>query len=524
MEDEGIRRNSATTGPSRSFIREEDSRTSQASSSSEAPYAELLHRGRRIPREARFNERAPPRHLFGSQKSDADSDAVSDADSVVSEFQDKDASSSASLILETPPSQRPVKSHDETQAHRAFAPEPARRFHSDDLPVQPMSPSLPSSHPAALLQKEMARQVKESGKKEMELPALPLQGRPAASQPRHNTSPSAAPSSSQVADAWASQAPRTGKDIPVNASTAGEWVSRLQALQEVSKAHAECSRNIFAHAEKLCGEAATLDSKAKAKLMDGINADIDSSREMLARHAQGLISTDLADLRVLKVESKKLSDRLERMKKQYTKELTSLREILRMPQPARTEAFSKVTQNVKNEYDPFLYMEADGRSATITVLQEKMKALLARRPEMRDKLNRVEMMRLEDLFKKDLVSSLEKRVAKLNEQNVEARQTMAILEAKNNQLSRKVDAVSSTGSALSRGQVFSSSSSGEFEEVRERQATLRQQELHPVPDPAEPAGRPKAGRPRRPLTLQRQSSQRSEVSEDSGRALRNQVK
>mmetsp|Transcript_131703 Transcript_131703/g.185820 ORF Transcript_131703/g.185820 Transcript_131703/m.185820 type:complete len:463 (-) Transcript_131703:51-1439(-) len=404
-----------------------------------------------------FNERAPPVWLVGSGqgKAEDDDDACSSADSVCSGYQEQDASE-----------------------------QPA-------TPQSPASHGVSSSSEGTPSDMRKAPRMSDVKKDKAELPAV-------AGAERRPASGSSARDSLRSPQGTSPPAPGVQStvdqvEISVNASTAGEWVNKLKALQDVADEHSSCACRIMGHVEEMFPEAREFSSSTKSKILDEIFLQLELSRELLERHAQGLIGTDLAELKMMKAEYKRLDDRLVRMNKLFAKEVSSLRDLLQKKKEGVTPA------PPKSSYEPLMFMEPAQRSWLLGLLEEKLEALLEANPDIERRVNAAELARLRDLFKKEQQSSLERKVAKLNEEDQAARKQIAVLEAYNEKLKLEIRKIDDSGSSTST-LVDGLAPEGSASLLVVKQTSGSSAAMSP------PAGKPKTGRPKRGATFTRAGS------------------
>jgi len=215
----------------------------------------------------------------------------------------------------------------------------------------------------------------------------------------------------------------------VTASTAGEWVSRLQALQDISAAHRVVAGKVKDHIQELIPQAKDyMDPGVEKRLLQAITQDLEVSRELLAEHAQGLIGSDLAELRIVKAENKKLANQMAKMNKQYTKELAVLKEAIRVRAEKGPEHIKKVMGSA-DLYEPLMFLTSEQRTCCLSILEEKLKALFSADPRIRETADKANMSKLEDEFRRERLAALEKQVAQLTAQLAESREQVAKLEA-----------------------------------------------------------------------------------------------
>mmetsp|Transcript_40788 Transcript_40788/g.91203 ORF Transcript_40788/g.91203 Transcript_40788/m.91203 type:complete len:220 (+) Transcript_40788:80-739(+) len=173
-------------------------------------------------------ERAPPPWLVGAGKED---DARSDADSVVSEYRDESEQATQS------PTSLEVSSNSDHALHDGK-------------------------------KTKEASQERKRKQKELELPMVAgAEGRPRPSSGSSAREPASPPAKSAMQ-----------QDLSVSASTAGEWVNRLQALKDVSDEHASCARRMLVHVEDMFSEVRALSSDAKSNILEQIFTELELSR------------------------------------------------------------------------------------------------------------------------------------------------------------------------------------------------------------------------------------------------------
>eukprot|EP00930_Biecheleria_cincta_P085442 TRINITY_DN74834_c0_g1_i1.p1 TRINITY_DN74834_c0_g1~~TRINITY_DN74834_c0_g1_i1.p1 ORF type:complete len:522 (-),score=102.20 TRINITY_DN74834_c0_g1_i1:28-1593(-) len=445
----------------------------QPASSGSFDSVERRAKGRKLKpmsKERRFNERAPPPSMFLVKRNALD-EVDSDADSVVSDYQEeKNADSSGSAP--GPPS---------------FAESCA---------------SMPGSTPSSMLSLSSKAGLRPtSAKKDDALPSLQSQpGKSLASRAGRGLG------SIPGVNAWTSRA--GGSQIPVTASSAGEWVSKLKALEEILTVHKQIACNVLEFVVEHIPEAKLLDGPAKKNLLDRMNQDLGASREMLARNAQGLIGSDLAELRLVQAERKKINEKSDRMNKLYLKDSAALRERI------KASAEGQALPNRKDEFEPFLFTSPEQRSYVVATLDRKLKAILEAQPEMSSKVDGSEMARLQDLLSRERMTELEKRAAYLTEQHTEALRTVARLEVQKEQLEQELQSVheqihrSPSSSSQSSDRLSSGHSVAPVQETDSPKDPRRDARRADVSGSEggssavsmtiqKPAGKPKSGRPKR---------------------------
>lgn len=315
---------------------------------------------------------------------------------------------------------------------------------------------------------------------ELELPVVPNRGA------------DVSPLSASRSSVGAVSNKTTEADVQVSASTAGEWVNRLAALQEVGNEHAACAGRIWNVMKEIFPEVKTLDTIEQTKMKESILSELEMSRRLLEQHAQGLVGTDLAELRFIQSETKRANERLVRIDKLYAKELNALRSIL--------DGDVKVAP--REDYEPMMFLEPEERGCVLTLLEEKLQALFSEKPELELMINQKEYIRLQELFKKERLSGLERQVANFTQKLEELTNQVTLLEAENEKLAkrhakemRRTSSTSSPGTSsrtLQDQRRPSGAATSPTERPQQRgsgESSARQV--------ATPVGKPKAGRPKR---------------------------
>lgn len=269
----------------------------------------------------------------------------------------------------------------------------------------------------------------------------------------------------------------------------------MAALREVAEEHGSCAGRIWSQVRAMFPEARGCTEDEVQSIKGQIFEQLEMSRGLLEQHAQGLVGTDLAELRIIQSESKRATDRDARMEKLYNKECAALRVAFE-----KLEAGQQVKSAPREIYDPLAYLEAEERGCLLSLLEEKMEEIFKSRPELLCSIDHEEYQRLQDLFKKEQLATLEREVARLTERLAEVEKQAELVQAHNEKLEKKVQWV----------RRFSSDSIRHLQEVRSTSNSPRL-DLHlrpgikqssqpsegPEPRPLVPVGKPKAGRPKR---------------------------
>lgn len=317
---------------------------------------------------------------------------------------------------------------------------------------------------------------------ELELPVVPNRGA------------DVSPLSASRSSVGAVSNKTTEADVQVSASTAGEWVNRLAALQEVGNEHAACAGRIWNVMKEIFPEVKTLDTIEQTKMKESILSELEMSRRLLEQHAQGLVGTDLAELRFIQSETKRANERLVRIDKLYAKELNALRSIL--------DGDVKVAP--REDYEPMMFLEPEERGCLLTLLEEKLQALFSEKPELELMINQKEYIRLQELFKKERLSGLERQVANFTQKLEELTNQVTLLEAENEKLAKRhAKEMRRTSSTSSPG-----TSSRTLQDQRRPSGattspTQRGSGESSARQVATPVGKPKAGRPKRGVKYSR---------------------
>lgn len=415
-------------------------------------------------RSKKFYMEAAP--WFRANQAAAD-DAHSDAESVTSEYRGEDGAD----LFEA------QESTDASGASSLPTALQSGRVSRSSVPSEAMTLS-----PTALKKSNL----------ELELPVVPNRGA------------DVSPLSASRSSVGAVSNKTTEADVQVSASTAGEWVNRLAALQEVGNEHAACAGRIWNVMKEIFPEVKTLDTIEQTKMKESILSELEMSRRLLEQHAQGLVGTDLAELRFIQSETKRANERLVRIDKLYAKELNALRSIL--------DGDVKVAP--REDYEPMMFLEPEERGCLLTLLEEKLQALFSEKPELELMINQKEYIRLQELFKKERLSGLERQVANFTQKLEEITNQVTLLEAENEKLAKRhAKEMRRTSSTSSPG-----TSSRTLQDHRRPSGaatspTQRGSGESSARQVATPVGKPKAGRPKRGVKYSRPGREAGDSSD-----------
>lgn len=415
-------------------------------------------------RSKKFYMEAAP--WFRANQAAAD-DAHSDAESVTSEYRGEDGAD----LFEA------QESTDASGASSLPTALQSGRVSRSSVPSEAMTLS-----PTALKKSNL----------ELELPVVPNRGA------------DVSPLSASRSSVGAVSNKTTEADVQVSASTAGEWVNRLAALQEVGNEHAACAGRIWNVMKEIFPEVKTLDTIEQTKMKESILSELEMSRRLLEQHAQGLVGTDLAELRFIQSETKRANERLVRIDKLYAKELNALRSIL--------DGDVKVAP--REDYEPMMFLEPEERGCLLTLLEEKLQALFSEKPELELMINQKEYIRLQELFKKERLSGLERQVANFTQKLEELTNQVTLLEAENEKLAKRhAKEMRRTSSTSSPG-----TSSRTLQDQRRPSGattspTQRGSGESSARQVATPVGKPKAGRPKRGVKYSRPGREAGDSSD-----------
>lgn len=415
-------------------------------------------------RSKKFYMEAAP--WFRANQAAAD-DAHSDAESVTSEYRGEDGAD----LFEA------QESTDASGASSLPTALQSGRVSRSSVPSEAMTLS-----PTALKKSNL----------ELELPVVPNRGA------------DVSPLSASRSSVGAVSNKTTEADVQVSASTAGEWVNRLAALQEVGNEHAACAGRIWNVMKEIFPEVKTLDTIEQTKMKESILSELEMSRRLLEQHAQGLVGTDLAELRFIQSETKRANERLVRIDKLYAKELNALRSIL--------DGDVKVAP--REDYEPMMFLEPEERGCLLTLLEEKLQALFSEKPELELMINQKEYIRLQELFKKERLSGLERQVANFTQKLEELTNQVTLLEAENEKLAKRhakeTRRTSSTGSPGTSSRTLQDQRRPSGATTSPTQRGSGESSARQV---ATPVGKPKAGRPKRGVKYSRPGREAGDSSD-----------
>eukprot|EP00929_Paragymnodinium_shiwhaense_P046024 TRINITY_DN23460_c0_g1_i2.p1 TRINITY_DN23460_c0_g1~~TRINITY_DN23460_c0_g1_i2.p1 ORF type:complete len:714 (+),score=185.98 TRINITY_DN23460_c0_g1_i2:250-2391(+) len=205
-----------------------------------------------------------------------------------------------------------------------------------------------------------------------------------------------------------------------------EWISRLQASERVHDHKSDSCRQIMMLMEAAVPEMYALEAAERVQLKGRIGSEIEKAQQVVARLSYHYASTDAQQMRQMKEETADCEDKLARMNNVYLKELSSLRDQKR-PSMERLIATIKAIEGDRGHveyYEPLQYVSQETRSLILTIVDEKLKAVFAFDPTIKQTANKMELAKFEEGLLKDRASSYERQNAKLREEVSELRSKM----------------------------------------------------------------------------------------------------
>lgn len=210
----------------------------------------------------------------------------------------------------------------------------------------------------------------------------------------------------------------------------GEWIARLQGSDAVMSQQNASVQQIISKVDDLIPEAKLMQPAERLVLVERLQRELDVLKLTIVKTAFGMVCTHVEELRSLRTERKQLVDNLARMNKSYMQELAAKREQLPPPTDEARVAIGKAKKEVASPgYEPLAHLPEELRSTVLAILEDKLQAVFAFNPALKDQVNPVQMAKLEDSFRKERLTMLEKQQAQLKNENKDLKQRIAQLEA-----------------------------------------------------------------------------------------------
>lgn len=189
---------------------------------------------------------------------------------------------------------------------------------------------------------------------------------------------------------------------------AAEWISRLQASQDLRDQQRSTCRQMLVHVASLLPSVGELEAHEHTRLVDVMAKELEKSQLVLAKKAHDMVANDWEELRQLRSAAVELDAKLAKMNRTYLREITTTRDANRHKDDAVERSLDAISGRNVEFYEPLQYMHAEVRSVCLAIVEEKIKALFDVDPSLKDRANAVDMARFEDLLAKDRLAASEK--------------------------------------------------------------------------------------------------------------------
>jgi len=205
------------------------------------------------------------------------------------------------------------------------------------------------------------------------------------------------------------------RDVPV---IGAEWMARLLSSEDVRSHQRDCLWHVVSIFEDSIPSTAARKALDTARLVEKASSEVDAVMRTMAKHAMDLVRADIEELQTLRAEHAEFQDKLVNLNQTYLKEVSANRNRNRKPIEL-TEGTKDMlnTQSVVEFYEPLQYVSKEMRSLVLTILDDKIRAIFARDPNVRELCNQLELARVEDAIMRDKLAELTKTNTKLREEN-----------------------------------------------------------------------------------------------------------
>lgn len=238
----------------------------------------------------------------------------------------------------------------------------------------------------------------------------------------------------------------------------GEQISRAQAIAEVSKVHRESAVNIL----EMIFETLQLDADTLVRmhLLERLDSELERSKTLLLEHSKGLLSSDLAELRIQKSEKKAILDKIARKNTTFTREIATLRQRLRDFPEGNASCVDRILKSA-SESSRLQEFGRHSQACMLTILEQKLNSVfsfpLGKKPETEAQATKPQS-RAENSFLKERVGRLEEQVDMLADKIAAVQRQRAVLLATKEKLEQDLDDLRAPSSSMSQRTNLSRSS------------------------------------------------------------------
>mmetsp|Transcript_78902 Transcript_78902/g.189429 ORF Transcript_78902/g.189429 Transcript_78902/m.189429 type:complete len:415 (+) Transcript_78902:49-1293(+) len=236
-------------------------------------------------------------------------------------------------------------------------------------------------------------------------------------------------SKSQQGNKWSSTA--GFKD-----SLTGQEVSRAQAMAEIAKLQKESAMRIL---NVLEASIPTLegDNFVRMALLEKLDMELDKSKQMLQQRCRELLGSDLAELRIQKTERKALLDKIDRINRQNTQEITALRsQVWDIPESSKALVQRVLLEAQASPSTGELGRE--GQACMLATMEQKLVHVLSPNGFKDDGQVPKQPSRLENSFVQERVATLKQQMAALTEQVATTKRQISALVAVKEELTEEL--------------------------------------------------------------------------------------
>jgi len=178
-------------------------------------------------------------------------------------------------------------------------------------------------------------------------------------------------------------------------------------------------RRVLVRMRPLCPGVLDMPAEDHIKLIDIVGMEIERCTQALAKAAYKLICNDWEELQQLRVLSAEVDEKVSRMNRTYLQEITNNRDLARNAKGVEG-AMNAVEKSIEF-YEPLQYLSDEARSACISIVGEKVKAIFDHDPTLQEKANASELQRFEETFMKDKLKAMERMNSTLRDEVRELR-------------------------------------------------------------------------------------------------------
>ncbi|CAE7317411.1 unnamed protein product [Symbiodinium sp. CCMP2456] len=179
------------------------------------------------------------------------------------------------------------------------------------------------------------------------------------------------------------------------------------------------------------------DNFVRMALLEKLDMELDKSKQMLQLRCRELLGSDLAELRIQKTERKALLDKIDRINRQNTQEISALRsQVWDIPESSKALVQRVLLEAQASPSTGELGRE--GQACMLATMEQKLVHVLSPNGSKDDGQVPKQPSRLENSFVQERVATLKQQMAALTEQVATTKRQISALVAAKEELTEEL--------------------------------------------------------------------------------------